>query len=156
MIRYLPIFAIVVLCPFSSAVLADAYQDCRKSQTEAQVIECIEKGIWNPCDEGAGPTSWVGSQCGFAHTEIASRKLKAIEAEISKRLQDAGKIEVRRRFLESQKMWRTFADHYCSFVNAADDTELFAHGDPYFLRGNFCMGRLVTERLKELSSYIQE
>lgn len=153
--RHLYLFVAFAAISISSLAVAGAYEECKKTDSEEQVIKCIEKGTWDPCDEGGGPNSWVGAQCGTAHAEIAARKLKAVETTISNRLHNAGRTSIRSKFLSSQKQWRTFANNYCSFVNEADDSALFTKAGPYYLRYNFCMKRLTTERLNELTAYIQ-
>lgn len=139
----------------ASLAYADEYEDCRKSQTEEQVIQCIEKGIWSPCDEGSSPTSWLGSQCAWATAEISARKLKAIEKEISKRLQASGQVSTQRKFLASQRSWRSFVEDYCRFVNDAGDSRLFVN-DPNYLTLGSCTSRLTDERVRELSYYLHE
>lgn len=134
---------------------ADEYGDCRKSQTTEQIIECIEKGIWSPCDEGAGPTSWLGSQCAWATAEIGARKLRAIEQEISKRFRARNLVSAQRKFLSSQKKWRSFVEDYCKFVNDADDSGLFVN-DPNYLTYGSCLSRLTDQRVRELSYFLDE
>lgn len=151
-----PLCVLVVMClSLASTAYADEYEECRKSQTQEQVIQCIEKGIWTPCDEGGGPTSWLGSQCAWANAEIAARKLKTIEQEISKRLRAGGQLPAHKKFLSSQRMWRSFVDAYCKFVNNAGESGLFVN-DPNYLTLGSCISRLTDERVRELSYYLQE
>ena len=56
---------------------------CRKEASETEAIECIKRGIWNPCEEGSSDTSYWGSLCVSAHNYIKEEKIQELKIEIS-------------------------------------------------------------------------
>ena len=134
-----------------STSTAETEMQCAKN--EEKMIECIQKGIYDPCDYGGGPRSWIYAQCAWGHAEVAERKIKKLEGEILRRLRDSQSERALEEFKEAQRKWRESTDYYCRFTNDADEAGVFEASSEYLSYG-FCLRRLREQRVKELVPYV--
>jgi len=135
------------------ALALDTREQCRASQQQEEVIQCIQNGIYDPCDDAGG--KWEQAQCAGAHTEIAERELAEAERVIESRLaRGKAQRQALAKFRESQRLWRAYRDSYCRFTNAAFDLEQF-NGSSYFHLG-YCYWRLTEQRAKELQGLVTQ
>lgn len=125
--------------------------ECRASKVQSNVVSCIERGLYDPCDDAGG--SWGRAQCGWAWAEIADRRVTEAEREILSRLRKGkAQIDVLRKFRQSQKDWRSYRDAHCSFMNSTVDLEKFKGGA--FSHAGFCQRRVTEQRAEELETVI--
>jgi uncharacterized protein YecT (DUF1311 family) len=117
------------------------------------MADCVEKGIYDPCDAGGGPHSWAYAQCGFAHLEVAERRIKHIEQEVLTRLTKIEAPEsLREDFLSAQEQWKTSRDKYCATTSRITDIggfEQHFNSTSYMVLA-FCLRRVTEERVQEL------
>lgn len=146
-------FIILLSITVVQLAYADEREDCRKKENTSEVADCIERGVYDPCDDAGG--TWGRAQCAYAHTEVAERKIAKAEREIILRLEQAkADKRLKTNFLSVQKSWLEFRKSYCKFTNAIND-----YGD-YFdsstrTHYGFCILRLTKAHLKELEMILE-
>jgi uncharacterized protein YecT (DUF1311 family) len=145
------IFIAMVMLLADSFAIANEREECRSSKDREKLIQCIERGVYDPCEDAGG--KWGEAQCAGAHTDIAERRIKKAENELALILKssDAGR-SVYEKFQESQKIWLNFRESYCQFTNAADDLKQFGG---QFLHSGYCWRRLTEQRADELESVLK-
>ena len=127
-------------------------EECRAAQTQSDVVSCIERGLYDPCDDAGG--SWGGAQCAWAWAEIADRRVTEAERQVLSHLRK-GKADLSAtlsRFRQSQKDWRSYRDSHCGFTNAIVDREQF--NETSFSHAGFCRRRLTEQRAEELETLV--
>jgi uncharacterized protein YecT (DUF1311 family) len=128
----------------------EARDNCRDSSLEddAKLVECLEKGIYDPCDEASGIHSHITARCVFGHTEVANRRVKKAEKEIIAQLKKSGNKTGSTEFRNSQRKWRDYVKSYCEFLNHADPD-----ASPFGKVG-FCTALHYENRANELEEYL--
>ncbi|WP_112187732.1 lysozyme inhibitor LprI family protein [Ralstonia sp. GX3-BWBA] len=139
---------VLPLVLLASASFAADRESCAREESPDRIIECIETGIFNPCDWGGGPHSFSSAQCARASLEIANRELRATEHRVEDRLRQSSSTEAQARFALTQQQWNTFRESYCHFVESLDPHE--TSSDWRTLNTSACEERLAKERNKEL------
>jgi uncharacterized protein YecT (DUF1311 family) len=153
-VNLLVLVSVLVSFSWGSVAIAQTREFCRNSADEKQMIQCIEKGVYDPCDDASGSSSWWSAQCAWAHNSIAEGKIRKSEREISKRLHGTPeKTKALSVFRQSQKHWRQFRHTYCQFTNTVNRFEEF-DGDSSFHVG-YCLSRLAQDRAKELEMILR-
>jgi len=102
--------AVLLFAAMSS--LADERQECRQKRDVAEIADCIERGVYDPCDDAGG--AWGRGMCGAAHIEVAERRVKKSTAallELFGAWQLPGSPQ---KFLAAQEDWRHYRDKHCS------------------------------------------
>lgn len=132
---------------------AQAVEQCKLTRSEEKMVECIEQGLYDPCDYGGGIHSWIRAQCARGHATVADRKLKSLEDQIAKRLKSGGNPQTLSKFHEAQQLWRQATDNYCRFTNDAGEAQVFEASSSYLSYG-FCLRRLKEQRVNELMPYV--
>jgi hypothetical protein len=130
-----------------------ALEACKRTRSEQAMVECIEKGLYDPCDFGGGPSSWTLAQCAWGHAEVAERKLRKIEVRIADLLNGPRHEKTLRDFRLAQRIWRQSTDRYCRFTNDADASGVFG-ADSQYLSYGFCVRRQKEQRVNELMPYV--
>lgn len=137
----------------SSACMAapQSRDECRASQVQGEVVSCIERGLYDPCDDAGG--GWGRAQCAWAWAEVADRRVMKAEREILSRLR-SGKAErsVLSSFRQSQKDWHAYRDSHCNFTNATVELEQFTETSSS--HSGFCRRRLTEQRALELEAIV--
>lgn len=125
-------------------------QNCRSAKNQEVLIQCVNKKVYDPCEDSGG--SWGASQCGWIHTEIASRKIKDIEMKIIKAIKHSkSHTEALKNFNNSTQAWNAYLAKHCEFTNTADDLENFSS---MHLHLAFCKRRLSEQRVAELKNVL--
>ena len=132
---------------------SSAVKQCKLTRSESKMVECIELGLYDPCDFGGGSNSWMLGQCAWGHAEVAERRLLKMETEITRRLANGRHDKVLADFRKAQRLWRESTDSYCRFTNEANESEAFEASE-YYLSYGFCVRRFREQRVNELSPYI--
>jgi hypothetical protein len=139
----------IFLIPIIDSFASDR-QNCRGSKDQEFIISCIEKKIYDPCDDAGG--KWGASQCGWAHAEIANRKIKKYESEIKEKIkQSKNHDKVLSLFENSTLAWEEYKKSHCDFTNTADDLDNFSS---IHLHMAFCIRRLNEQRVIELNNVL--
>lgn len=102
----------------SVSALADERQECRRHLADgARLVDCIERGIYDPCDDATG--SLGIAQCAWAHVEVAERRIKKAENKLLA-LFDKWKLPDAKRqaFLQAEETWRAYRKAYCGSTDA--------------------------------------
>jgi uncharacterized protein YecT (DUF1311 family) len=152
--RTIPRLAVVVaLMALPCSVRAETgktdREACRASTDTSVIADCIEAGVYDPCDDAGG--TWGRSQCAYAHSLVAERRIdRALKA-----LRDRGAAELEPSALErlasSQRSFEAYRNEFCAFKGAADD-------DPYPFAGEmfgFCIQRMNQVRARELENMLR-
>jgi uncharacterized protein YecT (DUF1311 family) len=154
--------SIALLLPLVAAA-SESEQDqqqrneCPGRQTVQVAADCIERGIYQPCDLG----NRVGTaDCGWAYAEVAERKIRRAEQKILKVLRDnhAGN-DILEAFAKWQKGWLAFRNEHCALSDKlvefqAEGMEGRVEGGTDLNRG-FCVRRLTEARASELETLLQ-
>ena len=120
--RVLAMALLAVLLSGNCMAVPQTREDCRASQLQSEVVSCIERGLYDPCDDGGG--SWGRAQCAWAWTEVAERRVAKAEREILARLgQSKATTPALAAFRRSQGIWRSYRDSHCRFADATVDLE---------------------------------
>ena len=126
----------------------EAREMCRESQDDSKIIECLEKGIYDPCDDASGVHSSITARCGWAHTEVANRRIKKAEKTIIAQLKKFGNGTGITEFRNSQRKWRDYVKSYCEFANhAAPEVSPFGSV-------GMCERRHYEQRADELDEFL--
>jgi hypothetical protein len=149
-IRRREVILAIVLSVAATSLLADERQECRQKRDVSKIADCIERGVYDPCDDAGG--AWGRGMCGAAHIEVAERRIKKSTAAILK-LFDAWKLPESPKFLSAQEDWRQYRDKHCSasgslaqyFIEHSEET-IFAMD----ISENFCILRLTEGYASEL------
>jgi uncharacterized protein YecT (DUF1311 family) len=150
-VRGFAFFHLVFAISSGCVAAPQSRDECRASQVQGDVVSCIERGLYDPCDDAGG--GWGRSQCAWAWAEIADRRVMKAEHEILSRLR-SGKadLSVFNRFRQSQKDWNAYRDSHCSFTNATVDLEQFTGTSSS--HSGFCRRRLTEQRALELEAIV--
>lgn len=148
--------SIFVLIAFNLAISEELNEQfCRENANEDQIVECIEKNIWNPCEEGASGSSFWGAQCGWAHNKIAENKIKGLEEKILKTLRNnPNKENVLEKFLLAEEHWNQFRKDYCEFSNIASGLDGF--NDDTSIHLAYCLRNTAQEHAERLKSMLEQ
>jgi uncharacterized protein YecT (DUF1311 family) len=127
-------------------------EECRASSSQQEIVTCIDRGLYDPCEDAGG--NWGRAQCAWAHTEIATRRVKVAEQEVAKRLR-RGRTEALalKQFKDGQKAWEAYRDKHCKFTNQTVELEQF--NGTSFLHVGFCFRRLTEQRASELEAVLR-
>lgn len=154
--------SIALLLPLTAAAAGaepDEQQrnECPDRRTVQVAADCIERGIYQPCDLG----NRVGTaDCGWAYAEVAERKIKRTEQKLLKVFHDnhAGK-DMLEAFMKWQKDWVAFRNEHCvlsdklvEFPTAGMEGRVEGGTD---LNRGFCVRRLTEARASELETLLQ-
>lgn len=123
--------------------------ECRASTPQSEIVSCIGRGIYDPCDDAGG--GFVKAQCAWAHLEIAQRRVNRAEREILDRLKRSRVPTTAppfKLFQRSQRAWRVFRDDHCRFTNFLGTIEQLDVTSSFDL--GFCQRRLTEQRAAEL------
>lgn len=143
-----------LLLAFVLPAHADEREICRASQDEQKMVDCVEKGIYDPCDDASpGSHGWITAQCAWAHAAVADRKIDKAEKQIIARLKGTKALKALSEFQKSQRNWKVFSEQYCGFTNLAAEAGVFAD-DPMLLSYGFCLRRHKEQRAVELEAYL--
>jgi uncharacterized protein YecT (DUF1311 family) len=146
-------FIILLSITVVQLAYANEREDCRKKTTTSEIADCIERGVYDPCDDAGG--TWGRAMCAYAHTEVAERKMAKSEQEIIFRLKKAqADKRLETNFLSVQKAWRDFRGSYCKFTNAVNDYGVYFDSSSRTHYG-FCLRRLTEAHLKELEMILE-
>ena len=140
---------------FASAIYAEedvpvneAREMCRESQDDGKIVECLEKGIYDPCDDASGVHSSTTARCVFAHTEVANRRIQKAEKKIAAQLKKSGDKTGMKEFRNSQRKWRDYVKSYCEFAQHA-----VPEASPFGSIG-MCERRHNEQRADELEQFL--
>lgn len=124
-------------------------QSCRASKETDVIANCIEAGIYDPCDDAGG--KWGQSQCAWAHSLVAQRRIeKSLEA-LEDRSIKAGIFDQYQNLQWSQKNFELYRDQYCRFKGAASEKSADVTGETL----GYCIRRLNEERASDLESILK-
>ena len=130
----------------------DKREVCRQSRDMEKLIECIERGIYDPCDDAGG--KWYRAMCMMAHSEIGERKIQRARKIILSLYDDWNiKPEDKAQFINAEKMWEDYRNKYCgsiavlarSFIDRSE-AAILAMQSSY----GFCIRRLNEKHAEEL------
>ena len=135
----------------ATASLADERQECRQKRDVASLADCIERGIYDPCDDAG--SAWGRGMCGTAHIEVAERRIKKSTTALLKLFAEWSLPESAKRHLTAQENWRQYRDQHCSaseslahyFIERSEET-IFAMD----ISENLCIRRLTESYASEL------
>jgi uncharacterized protein YecT (DUF1311 family) len=132
--------------------IPETREECRASSSQQEIVTCIDRGLYDPCEDAGG--NWGRAQCAWAHSEIATRRVKVAEQEIANRLQ-RGRAEqlAFKQFKDGQKAWEAYRDKHCKFTNQTVELEQF--NGTSFLHVGFCFRRLTEQRASELEEVLR-
>lgn len=150
--RTLTLLLLGIAISGTCSAVPQSREECRASRTQSDVVSCIERGLYDPCDDGGG--GWGRAQCVWAWAEIADRRVTEAERQVLSRLRK-GKADLSAtltRFRQSQKDWRSYRDSHCGFTNAIVDLEQF--NGTSFSTGGYCRRRLTEQRAEELEALV--
>lgn len=140
--------ALIVLISFDA--LALDRQECRASKDQEVIIQCINKKIYDPCEDAGG--KWGASQCGWAHAEIANRRIKEAENKLMETIKlSTSPSEALEKLEASITTWNTYKESHCSFTNTVDDLDNFGSMHLHFA---FCLRRLNEQRASDLEDIL--
>ena len=149
--RVLAMALLAVLLSGNCMAVPQTREDCRASQLQSEVVSCIERGLYDPCDDGGG--SWGRAQCAWAWTEVAERRVAKAEREILARLgQSKATTPALAAFRRSQGIWRSYRDSHCRFADATVDLEQFNQTSAS--HSGFCQRRITEQRAAELEAIV--
>ena len=146
------IFTFIMFAGFSTLVNSNERQTCRKNLTvRAFVVECIEQGIYDPCDDSGG--SQGRYQCAWAHVDVAERKIKTLVKEITTLFISWKLSDNKIKFIESEKKWAEYRSSYCESTDALAEY-FISHSQEAILAMDvdkgFCYRRLTEKHAEEL------
>ncbi len=118
---------------FSKELTADS---CREKNltfgiTKGELADCIEGGLYDPCDDATGKAGAVN--CYVGHVEVAKRRIEKATKEITDRMhkqgvefrgsvREGGVVEPPRNYLvQANKFWSDYVWEQCLLINALDD-----------------------------------
>jgi uncharacterized protein len=135
-------------------VLLDSFiidrQSCRATKKQEVLIKCVNLNIYDPCEDAGG--KWGKAQCGWIHSEIASRKSQDLYGKIKKRIaKNASNTEEILLFDESILSWEDYRDKHCVFTNEANFLDNFNGTN---LSIAYCKRRLNEQRVVELEKIL--
>ena len=86
---------------------------CRNNLGDREIIiECINRGLYDPCDDAGGRLG--RSQCIFAHTEIAERRIIKSRKEIIMAFKNSNSDKkVINEFIEAENKWEELRESSC-------------------------------------------
>jgi hypothetical protein len=137
-----------------SAANPEHVAKCKLTRDDAEMVRCVEQKIYDPCEWGGGPSSWIHAQCARAHAAAAERRVDKAEAEIATRLRRADRPVVAAKFETTQSDWRSLVQRYCALVNDVARSGAFGE-DPDYLSFGFCLRRHYEHRAAELEGYLE-
>jgi len=125
-------------------------QSCRASKDQEVLIKCVNQMVYDPCDDSGG--KWGAAQCGWVHTEIANRKIKAIEKQIIETIKiSKSHNDALNSFNSDIEAWNSYLSKHCNFTNTVDDLENFSS---MHLHLAFCKRRMSEQRVVELENVL--
>jgi hypothetical protein len=143
------VFLFLSVNSYGEATTQMSRQECLASKNTEIIANCIEAGVYDPCDDAGG--KWGLSQCAQANSLVASRRIERALKTIQKQSLSSGIYE-NFKFVEwSQKNFELYRDQYCAFKGAADEKSQFLNGE----MSGFCIRRLNEERAKDLESMLK-
>ena len=132
--------------------IPDTREECRASASQDEIVSCIDRGLYDPCDDAGG--NWGRAQCAWAHAQIAARRVKLAELEIARRLRQGRAEQVAlKQFKDGQRGWEAYRDRHCKFTNQT--VELAQFEGTSFLHVGFCYRRLTEQRASELEAILR-
>jgi uncharacterized protein YecT (DUF1311 family) len=147
--KFLPRLLLGIVASGTCSAAPQNRDECRASQVQSEVVSCIERGLYDPCDDAG--SGWGRAQCAWAWVEVADRRLMKAEREILSRLR-IGKAELSAsgRFRQAQKHWYAYRDSHCNFTDATVGLAQFKGTS--FSHSGFCRRRLTEQRATELEA----
>ena len=132
---------------------------CRASQDFDTLMQCVDAGIYDPCDEDHG--KWFEAACIMTRRELIDRRIANATQKIQDRLvplsieksasvNDEGITEPIRDHVDTgNTTWRKFVWEHCLFLNELDSASM-KPGE----RLGWCEVRLMGQRADELESIL--
>lgn len=143
------LFFSILLTPVAHS---DDRQECRQKTKVSEVANCIERGIYDPCDDAG--SAWGRGMCASAHIEVAERRITKAKSDLLKRFEEWKLSDSKRKdFITAQEKWREYREKYCSasdalavyFIDHSQEA-IFAMDTNY----SFCVRRLSEQHAAEL------
>jgi uncharacterized protein YecT (DUF1311 family) len=144
--------ALFVYMALASTAHSDDRQDCRQTREVSEVADCIERGVYDPCDDAG--SSWGRGMCADAHIVVAERRIAQASSALLKRFDQWNLSESKREeFASAQEAWQRYREKYCNasnslaeyFIENSEET-IFAMDISY----SFCVLRLTQRYADEL------
>lgn len=144
--------ALFVYVTLASTAHSDDRQECRQTREVSEVANCIERGVYDPCDDAGSPSG--RGMCSAAHIEVAERRIAKASSALLKRFEQWNLPESKRKeFVSAQEEWQRYREKHCNasdslaeyFIEHSEET-IFAMDINY----SFCVLRLTQRYADEL------
>ena len=145
----LGLFLCALLTPISHS---DDRQECRQKRAVSDIADCIERGVYDPCDDAG--SAWGRGMCASAHIEVAERRItKATSALLKHFAEWKLPVSKRKELISAHGQWREYREKHCRasdslaeyFIKHSKET-IFAMDTNY----SFCFLRLSQQYADEL------
>lgn len=130
--------------------------ECPGRTTVQVAADCIERGVYQPCDIGGRESTL---DCAWAYAEVAERRIKKAEREVIRlfRANGAGKKDLD-ALAEWQGTWLAFRSEHCALSERLVEFQASGSlrrvvGGTSLNRG-FCTRRLTEARAAELEELV--
>lgn len=141
---------VVLFTLMSFSAFALDRQECRASKDQELIIQCINRKIYDPCEDSGG--KWGAAQCGWAHAEIADRRIKEAEKQLITVIKSSKSHDESLKIFETSiSAWNSYKDSHCRFTQAVDNLDNFSSMHLHFA---FCLRRLNEQRASELEDVL--
>lgn len=152
--RWTPILAVAIAltafaCPVRSETGTLDRKTCRASSDTSAIADCIEAGVYDPCDDAGG--SWGNSQCAAAHSLVAQRRIDRALTVLRERVAAELEASELERLASSQRSFEQYRDEFCTFKGAAD---IGSHSLVGEMLG-YCIRYMNQMRAKELENMLR-
>jgi len=143
--------AVLSMLPLATPAAELTPETCRASDDAQVLADCIERRIYQPCEEAGGSVGDV--RCVVGRRAVAERRIERATKRIAERSAKAGAVKrgsvdrsgssqpPRDHVLEGNKLWERYVWEQCLFLN-----ELYSVGLAGGERLGFCEARLMEER----------
>lgn len=140
----------VMLLGAAASSFADERQECRHKRHLEEIADCIERGVYDPCDDGSNRGLAL---CGPAHVELAERRLKNSTTALLALFDAWALPDASKQFMAAQASWRQYRDQHCKASNSLAGY-FIAHSEEAIyamdISETFCVLRLTQSYASEL------
>ena len=147
-----PVVAVVLYVVPVTVLAGELTPDACRASDDAEVLaDCIERRIYQPCDEAGGSVGDV--RCVVGRKAVAERRIVRTTKRIAERSAKAGVVKrgsvdrnglsqpPRDHVLEGNALWERYVREQCLFLN-----ELYSVGLAGGERLGFCEAKLMEDR----------
>ena len=124
-------------------------EQCKKAETTEYVADCIEDGVYDPCNDATGKFGLT--RCVKAHSLVAERRIEVAMRKIKTNISRSRETRMYAPLKWSHKNWLIYRDQFCIFKNDANNhTEYFNSEDI-----GHCILRMNREKAESLESMVK-